>query len=76
MDAIFGLGQGFSIVMLGLGLGALVLGVALLRADGRRRAKLEHGSQRRALAIVLIVVGALLAVFGAISWAFALTTGG
>ncbi|WP_306233112.1 hypothetical protein [Agrococcus beijingensis] len=76
MDAIFGLGQGLSIVVLALGLGALVLGLGLLRAAARRRGKLEAGQQRRVLAIVLVVAGALLAVFAAISWIVALTAGG
>ena len=76
MDAIFGIMQGSAIWLLALGLGLLVLGVVLLRTGRLRREKAEHGQQRQWLEIALIVVGAVLAILGAVGWMGSLTTGG
>ncbi|MCR8671284.1 hypothetical protein [Agrococcus sp. HG114] len=76
MDAIFGIMQGSAIWLLALGLGLLVLGVVLLRTGRLRREKAEHGQRRQGLEIALIVVGAVLAVLGAVGWIGSLTTGG
>jgi hypothetical protein len=75
MDAIFGIAQGASTWILALGLGALVLGIVLLTSGRRRRAKQEHGRERGWLAIALVVLGAVLAVTGAVAWATSFSTG-
>ncbi len=76
MDAVFGMGQGLATVVLALSLGALVLGIVMLRSGAKRRAKQEDGPQRRMLAIALIVIGVVLVIPAAISWVTALTAGG
>lgn len=75
MDAIFGMGQGLSTVLLALSVGALALGVFQLSA-GQRRNTQEERPRRKALAIALVVIGALLGVVAAISLVTALTAGG
>ena len=76
MDAIFGMAQGLATVLLALGLAALVLGLVLLLGGRKRPERQRDGRQRRIIAIVLVVVGALVAIPSAISWVTALTTGG
>ena len=76
MNAIFGIAQGTSTWMLALGLGTLVLGALLLTTGRRRRAKQEHGKKRGWLSIALDVIGAVLALVGAIAWVTSLSTRG
>lgn len=76
MDAIFGMTQGLATVLLGLSLAALVLGIVLLLSGRKRPERQRDGRQRRILAIVLVVVGALVAIPAAISWVTALASGG
>jgi hypothetical protein len=75
MDAIFGMTQGLATVLLGLSLAALVLGLVLLLSGRKRPEQQRDGRQRRILAIVLVVVGALVAIPAAISWVTALVSG-
>lgn len=76
MDAIFGMTQGLATVLLGLSVAALVLGLVLLLSGRSRPERQRNGRQRRILAIVLVVVGALVAIPAAISWVTALASGG
>lgn len=75
MDAIFGMGQGLSTVLLALSVGALALGIFQLSA-GQRRNTAKDRPRRRALAIALIVIGLLLGIPAAVSLVTALTAGG
>ncbi|MET4099110.1 hypothetical protein ABIB37_001347 [Agrococcus sp. UYP10] len=74
MNAIFGMGQGVSTVLLALGVGALALGIFQLSA-GQRRNRPEERPRRRGIAIALIVVGVLLGIVAGIALLTALTAG-
>lgn len=75
MEFIQGFGQGASVWLAALGLGAIAAAIVLLRIGARRRRSTESGQPQLILGMGVLVIGTALFVPGIIWFVMALGDG-